>query len=76
LLAVWLVWALILATRQTQFLYIQNNDYLTFAMAGPVIFIMLARLGRSPAFDRSWVFASTLLSGLEATLFTFDVRVA
>ncbi len=42
----------------------------------PTIFLLLARLGKHPAFDRAWTLASLLLMGLLVTLFTFNMWVA
>jgi mannosyltransferase PIG-V len=47
-----------------------------YALAVPSIFLLLARLGASPAFDRAWMVVSTLLMGLLVTLFAFDFWVA
>jgi hypothetical protein len=47
-----------------------------YMLAVPAVFLLLARLGDSPAFDRAWMVASTLLMGLLVTLFTFDFWVA
>lgn len=54
--------------------YIQSMVRYTLTM--PAMFFWLARLGRRPAFDRGWSFASTLLLGMLAMLFTFDMWVA
>ena len=43
-----------------------------YVLAVPSIFIMLARWGKNPVFDRSWTIISVLTMGLMATLFTFD----
>ena len=47
-----------------------------YVLAVPAVFLLLARLGESPAFDRAWMVASTLLMGLLVTLFAFDFWVA
>ena len=47
-----------------------------YVLAAPTAFIFLSRLGKQPAFDRVWVLASTLLMGLNVTLFTFGMWVA
>jgi hypothetical protein len=47
-----------------------------YVLAVPAIFLLLARLGANPAFDRAWMVASTLLMGLLVTLFAFDFWVA
>ena len=54
--------------------YIQSMVRYTLTM--PAMFFWLAQLGRRPAFDRGWSFASTLLLGMLAMLFTFDMWVA
>jgi hypothetical protein len=43
-----------------------------YVLAVPSIFIMLARFGKNPVFDRAWTIISVLIMGLMATLFTFD----
>jgi len=47
-----------------------------YVLAVPAVFLLLARLGESRAFDRAWMLASTLLMGLLVTLFAFDFWVA
>jgi hypothetical protein len=42
----------------------------------PSIFLVLSRWGRRVAFDRAWTLGSTLLMGMLALLFTFDMWVA
>jgi hypothetical protein len=54
--------------------YIQSMVRYTLTM--PALFFWLAQLGRRPAFDRGWSFASTILLGMLAMLFTFDMWVA
>jgi len=44
-----------------------------YVLAVPSIFMVLSRLGRFEAFDRGWTLLSTLLMGLYAMLFTFDM---
>jgi hypothetical protein len=44
-----------------------------YVLAAPSIFLVLSRLGKSEAFDRGWTLTSTLLMGLYATLFAFDM---
>jgi hypothetical protein len=44
-----------------------------YILAAPPVFLFLARLGRSPAFDRTWTIASILLMGMYAMLFSFDM---
>jgi hypothetical protein len=46
-----------------------------YVLAVPSLFILLARLGKRPAFDRAWTVTGVLLLGLLATLFTFDMWV-
>ncbi len=46
-----------------------------FAMTVPAIFLLLAHLGENQAFDRAWIIPSTLLMGLLATLFSFNLWV-
>ena len=43
-----------------------------YVLAVPSIFILLARWGKNPTFDRAWTLVSLLTMGLMATLFTFD----
>ena len=43
-----------------------------YVLAAPSIFILLARWGKNPVFDRSWTLISLLTMGLMATLFSFD----
>jgi Mannosyltransferase (PIG-V) len=47
-----------------------------YVIAVPAIFVMLAVLGRSAAFDRGWTFVSVLWMGLLVTLYAFDFWVA
>lgn len=44
-----------------------------YVLAAPVIFLLLARWGRSEAFDRVWTLASILLMGVFAILFSFNL---
>ncbi len=44
-----------------------------YVMAAPVIFLLLARWGRRETFDRVWTLASTLLMGVFAILFSFNL---
>lgn len=46
-----------------------------YVLAVPSLFMVLARWGKRPLFDRAWTLASVLLMGLLATLFTFDFWV-
>lgn len=43
-----------------------------YAMAAPVLFLVIARWGKSEAFDRAWTLANVLLMGVFAILFSFD----
>ncbi len=45
-----------------------------YVIAAPVIFLLLARWGKSEAFDRVWSLASILLMGVFAILFSFNLR--
>lgn len=47
-----------------------------YILAAPMVFIVLARWGRNPAFDRAWTVLSLMLMGLLATVFAFDMWVA
>ena len=47
-----------------------------YILGAPAVFVMLARWGKSSAFDRAWTIASLLLMGLMATLFAFNFWVA
>ncbi len=47
-----------------------------YVLAVPPLFLVLARWGRHPAFDRVWTLACVLIMGLEAMLFTFNFWVA
>lgn len=44
-----------------------------YALAAPVIFLLLAGWGKSEAFDRVWTLASILLMGVFAILFSFNL---
>lgn len=46
-----------------------------YVLAVPSLFILLARWGRNPVFDRAWTVASVLLLGLLTALFTFNFWV-
>jgi hypothetical protein len=46
---------------------------LRYVIAMPAVFIALSRLGKNAVFDRSWTFGSTLLQGVVAILFSFDM---
>ncbi len=47
-----------------------------YILGAPAVFIMLARWGKNPVFDRAWTIFSTLLMGLEAMLFALNYWVA
>ena len=47
-----------------------------YILGAPAVFIMLARWGKDPVFDRAWTLFSTLLMGLLAVLFAFNFWVA
>ena len=47
-----------------------------YVLAAPAVFVMLAKWGKNPVFDRAWTIASILLMGLLATLFAFNFWVA
>ena len=47
-----------------------------YVLAAPAVFIMLARWGKNPVFDRAWTIFSLLLMGLLAMLFAFNYWVA
>jgi hypothetical protein len=44
-----------------------------YILAAPPVFLFLSRLGKKTAFDRTWTIASTLMMGVYAILFTFDM---
>ena len=44
-----------------------------YVLAVPSIFMMLSRLGKNESFDRGWTLLSTLLMGMYATMFAFDM---
>ncbi|MCE1255439.1 MAG: glycosyltransferase 87 family protein [Anaerolineae bacterium] len=46
-----------------------------YVLPVPAIYIMLARLGKNPVFERAWSMASLLLFALQALLFAFDFWV-
>lgn len=47
-----------------------------YVLAVPPVFLLLARLGEHPAFDRVWTIVSLLLMALLAALYSFDFWVA
>jgi hypothetical protein len=47
-----------------------------YIIGAPAVFIMLAKWGKHPAFDRAWTIACILLMGLLAMLFAFNFWVA
>lgn len=44
-----------------------------YVLAAPPVFLFLSRLGKNPAFDRTWTLLSTLLMGMMCALFMFDM---
>ncbi|MCI0575144.1 MAG: hypothetical protein L0332_24980 [Chloroflexi bacterium] len=44
-----------------------------YVLGAPPLFLFLSRLGQKPAFDRTWMIASTLVMGIMATMFMFDM---
>lgn len=46
-----------------------------YVLPVPAIYLVLARWGRNPAFDRTWTIASVFIMGLSAVLFAFDFWV-
>jgi hypothetical protein len=47
-----------------------------YILGAPAVFVMLARWGKNPVFDRAWTIFSLLLMGLGAMLFAFNYWVA
>jgi hypothetical protein len=47
-----------------------------YILAAPAVFLVLARWGRNPVFDRAWTILSILLMGTLAMLFAFNMWVA
>lgn len=47
-----------------------------YILGAPAVFVMLARWGKNPVFDRAWTMLSLLLMGLLAMLFAFNMWVA
>jgi len=54
----------------------EPQGMIRYVLAVPPVFLLLARLGDHPAFDRGWTTASVLLLGLLAALYSFDFWVA
>ena len=54
----------------------EPQGMIRYALAVPPIFLMLARLGEHPVFDRGWTVLSLLLMALLATVYSFDFWVA
>ena len=46
-----------------------------YVLAAPAVFVMLARWGEKPVFDKAWTMLSILLMGLLAMLFAFNMWV-
>jgi len=44
-----------------------------YVLAAPSVFLVLSRLGKNEAFDKGWTLLSTLLMGVYAMLFAFDM---
>jgi hypothetical protein len=44
-----------------------------YVLAAPPVFLFLSRLGKNQAFDKVWTIASTLIMGVMAIMFTFDL---
>ena len=44
-----------------------------YVLAAPSVLVVLSRLGKNAVFDKGWTLLSTLLMGLYATLFAFDM---
>ena len=49
---------------------------LRYIMGAPAVFVMLAKWGRHPVFDRAWTIVSIMLMALLAMLFAFNFWVA
>jgi hypothetical protein len=47
-----------------------------YILAAPAIYLAAAKLGRTPAFDRAWVYGGVMLQAMLAALFSFDMWVA
>jgi hypothetical protein len=47
-----------------------------YILAAPAVFLVLARWGQNPLFDRAWTILSLLLMGTLAMLFAFNMWVA
>jgi hypothetical protein len=44
-----------------------------YVLGAPPVFLFLSHWGRKPAFDRVWTLASTLVMGIMATMYIFDM---
>jgi len=44
-----------------------------YILGAPPVFLFLSRLGKRPAFDRVWTIASTLVMGMMAIMYMFDM---
>jgi Gpi18-like mannosyltransferase len=44
-----------------------------YVLGAPSVFLFLSRLGKNPTFDRAWSIISTLIMGLFAMMFTYDM---
>jgi hypothetical protein len=54
----------------------EPQGMIRYALAVPAIFLLLARLGEQPIFDRGWTVLSLLSMGLLTTIYSFDFWVA
>jgi hypothetical protein len=52
------------------------QSLIRYALPLPIIYLVLARLGAQPVFDRAWTILSLLLFGMLVSLFAFDMWVA
>jgi hypothetical protein len=44
-----------------------------YVLGAPPVFLFLSHLGRKPAFDRVWTLLGTLVMGIMATMYIFDM---
>lgn len=52
------------------------QSMLRYMLIVPAIYLVLSRWGRRAVFDRAWTLGSTLIMGILAMLYTFDMWVA